>query len=264
MNKYLKIKKYLVRNDKESILIFFRYFIDKPPFLLNRFLSRAFYSCFERFLAFCYLPIMGRLLFNERGLEEGFIIRRLGGGEELSRVELFKKGKGFVVRKIFSKKDDLKREMAFINEYKNCSKLIKLPKCQEIDDQTIEFEFIEKQNFEIDLKLGYINKRKALNLYKDISVELKAIYNKKPALIHGDLTPCNMYLKDNKIYIIDFSDSHFYDSNFDSYVLLREICFIFSDKKRDILKQNFSNKEINSFERHLLEVRNKKHGNPKK
>ena len=77
-------------------------------------------------------------------------------------------------------------------------------------------------------------------------------------LIHGDLTPDNVYYVDGVFYLIDFSDSEFYLSSFDKYTFLKRA---FEDFGFPLikLKNYFLPDEIEKLETHLKSKNDAKH-----
>jgi len=80
-------------------------------------------------------------------------------------------------------------------------------------------------------------------------------------LIHGDLTPDNIYYNTNSIYIIDYADSHVFDKDYDKFILLKRlISDYFGIENKELIEKyaKFDISKIKTFEmhyQHLLAIK---------
>ncbi len=109
--------------------------------------------------------------------------------------------------------------------------------------------------------MGVFNFFELIDLYKKICISLDLLYKDKIVLIHGDLTPDNIYYYKNDLYILDFADSHIYDKDYDKFTLLKRLISDYFGIENNELVNKFSmfdTLKIKSFERyyqHLLAIK---------
>ncbi|MFW6025679.1 MAG: RIO1 family regulatory kinase/ATPase [Candidatus Woesearchaeota archaeon] len=272
MNKYIYLRKgkYIVKNDKESILLFYNYFLDKSVLFgysnLSKNISRFIYNMLNLSIKVLYLPFLFDVFFKTKKLETNFLIKRYGGGNWSSKINLIKDNSGnYKIIKMYKSKKDADKEVSYIDKYKGKNNNFVLPKYKRINENTIEFNFIQDLNLWVKLKLNYIKKNEIINLFEKFSQELNKIYGNKKCLIHGDLFPINIYCIKDKFHIIDFNDSHKYYPDFDRYIFLKNILRVsYGYCDHTILQKYFSKKTIEEFEKHYQMCYLNKHGNTTK
>jgi len=258
-------RKYFVRNELDALLIFYDYFLFRPS-IKFKFLLRIINIVIKFLIKTVFFLKLNNIfgkLFKKVSLKNDFIIRRRGVGIFPNFISLTKKDDKHVIIKRFSSENSYKRETNFINTYlENHSSKIKLSKpIKTIDYNIIYYKHIMSKNLSTLIKEGKYNKNNLFDLYESFCKEIDIFYeNKKETIIHGDLTPDNVYLVDNVFYIIDYGDSHVYYKNYDKYIFLRRILIDYFGKiNRKIIEKYFSDKQINRYENHLNKLINEKY-----
>jgi len=267
MNQYLILRngKYTVLNTRETLIMFYKYFLDKPGFLGHsrpgKICARVFYHCIENILKALYFPFLGLIFFKTVYEENDFLIKRRGQGQWASTVWLIKNNDGkHKIRKFYASKHKVDNEVLFIETYKNRTNNIVLPSYKRLGPNIIEFDFIKGMNLVVELKLGYIKKSNLEAVYQFITEALEKMYGEGPCLIHGDMFPINLYLKKPLLYLIDFGEAHIYKPGYDKFQLLifmLEECYGYVDW--DIVKKYFDNKEISQYKKHHSRLMMAKH-----
>lgn len=249
MDNYLKLKgrKYLVRNDLESFLIFYNYFlsrINKIPDFLYKPINQ---------ISILVIKIFFRLKLNNFlktiKINENFLIRIKSKWKNPSIIKLIKKNKRYYIRK-YNCPATLRKEMNFYKKYsKNISKI--KPQKRTLKENYLEYDFIKCKNLQTLLIEGNIKKCGLRKFIDEFVTQLNLFYgNKNKCLIHGDLTPNNIYYMSGIFTIVDYSESEFYYPDFDKYTFIEQVFKHCKISKKE-LERYFNIEKINQFEKHL-------------
>ena len=256
-------KKYLVRNDAEAFSLFYSYFLFRPRFKIN-LCKKLFFILDQvifRILKLCFTLKINTLFPLRKSLNEKFLIKRTGGGSWPCTIELYKKKNKYYIIKNFSDKHSFEKEILFLQKYYVNESSIKFPEYEIIGNNQIQYEFIPGTNLATQIRLGVFNFFELIDLYRRICISLDVLYKDKIVLIHGDLTPDNIYYYKNDIYILDFADSHIYDKDYDKFTLLKRLISDYFGIENNELVNKFSmfdTLKIKSFEmyyQHLLAIK---------
>ncbi len=261
MNEYLILRnsKYLVLNNRNSVLVFFKYFLDKLPLFgysrIGKRLSRYLYDFLEILIKTIYYPPLAKVFFKTTLVNDNFIVKRVGKNSE---IKLFRSDdNNYKIRKRYLDARYVKRELNFVNQHQSSTNSVIIPKHKLINKYELESNFIEKRNLWVDLKLDFIPKNKVLETYSHISKLLDELYSSNARLIHGDMFPINVYYDGNSITLIDFERSHNFSSKYDKYILLKHMLIAsygYLDEK--IIDGFFKRNDIARFEKHNLDTNN--------
>lgn len=262
--KYIKKGKKLIRNDLESILIYYDYF--SPGIRLFRCvdfrLVRYFFHKILRLaIIIMYFFKIYKLKFKVVKLDENFIIRIIGEGKWSNQVTIKKSKKEYLIYKKVSNKEIYERERRFYLLYNNNKSKIKLPKHYFLKGNIIKIEFIMQKTMYKLIREGLISYKKAFRLFKKLCNEIDNLYNsqkRKKYIIHGDFGTPNIFInfKTNLFYIIDYSDSFSFYKVYDKYILYRTVLLSFNKIK---FTENIDfNKKMNSI---FFKKAKKKHPN---
>lgn len=255
-NKYLVNSGYYkqyIKNDLNSLLLYFDHFsqgLFLPKYLSTPFIRNITHKVLRAMVIFMYLSKLYKLIYKVELLNEDAIIIVKGQGLWRSTVRLIKVNDKLIILKKVHNNDVYLREKKFYEEYKNNKSRIRLPKHTFLKDNKIEIEFIETKSFQRLIIDGTCNLDKTMDFYNDIKNELKIFYKNKPTLIHGDMYLSNIFIKNDKYYLIDYSDSYVSNYNYDYYVLLFSILASFfyisiSDKTiKNIVVNNKKTEDI--------------------
>lgn len=243
----IREEKYLVKNELEPFLIFYEYFLfrtDKIPWLLYR----AF-----NFINILVIYIIFKLglnsFFRTKIMGQEFLIERKGKGKNFSITRLVREGGQCCVRK-YNIPEILDNEFAFYLEYRDNVSRIKLPRMTRKDDY-VESSFLKCKSLICLLREKFFSKQDVRDIISCFTEQLDILYNyQKTCLIHGDLTPDNIYITDDIFYVIDYADAEHYLPGFDKYTFIKRILRYRKMDARD-LKNYFSAEEIVQFEEHL-------------
>lgn len=248
--------KYLVQEGEESLWLFYRYFLFRVRFpakvysLLDQIIKRLLPSLFRLHL--------NRLWFRRKAIldSDSLIIRR-GTSIEPSQVSLKKSGTKYWVEKKATE-CQLSREEQFYAKYKLNRSCIRLPQMQR-NDNVMRSEFIMSQNMTSMIRERRLSPRHIIFLLQRLMNEIDIFYDfQNRCLIHGDLTPDNLYIFGDGFVLIDFADSEIYTPRFDKYVLMKRIA-VEGRLNFDYLPANFTDHELLQFEAHLRKKKNEKH-----
>jgi len=237
---YLKLKiiklienEYLIRNDFETFKIFYRFFLFRPVFKLKILLF-----LFERFiytLAFVFFKLKINLLFSS-SLDNDFLIKRTGVGNYPNIITLKKNNQErIIIKKEFHNKNILERELNYLSKYYKNNAGINLPFFI-AHKNYLEYCFINHSCLALEIKQRKYSTIQIINLFEKISSSIDRLYkSKNKCLIHGDLTPDNIYIINDKIYFIDYSDSEIYFKDFDKFTLLNKMFKDYGKNKKEII-----------------------------
>lgn len=265
---YIAIKnsKYLIRIDKEAFLLFYKYFLDKPVIFgysrSGKALTRYFYKFVEVLIRFFYVNFFATMLFKTKEIEDDFLVQRRGKGNWSNLVYLIRKGKSNLkIKKCYSSEKKANDDLTFISTYKGKSEYILFPNFNIVDKKTVEFDFFQEENLWIYLRHYYLDLEEIENIFTNITSALDAMYGyKNLSLIHGDLFPINIYKKDKYYYLIDFSDSHYYETGFDKYYLFTSMLKAsYGHIEWEVVKKYFSLDKIKQYQKHLSDYKNGKY-----
>lgn len=266
MTEYIQFRnnKYLVRNDIESFLLFYEIFLFRP-----RMRTRFMLNIID-LLVIPIIKVVFRLkvnyLFKKMQLKDNFLISRNGNGSFPNRIFLIENNSKYNIVKRFHSNKIFNNELSFLRQYKNNPSGINVLRYAiNKDGNSITYEFLKMKNFSTLIMEGKYSKKKLIKLYEKISSELDKFYRyETKALIHGDLVPCNIYINDNKIYIIDYSDTEYYDTKYDKYTLLIMMLTDMSvNKQQGTICKYFTGEEINKYKVHFLKKKRQKHTSEK-
>jgi thymidylate kinase len=256
-------KKYIVRNDAEAFSLFYSYFLFRPRFKINLF--KKLFCIVDRvvfrILKLCFTLKINTLFPLRKSLNEKFLIKRTGGGSWPCTIELYKNKNKYYIIKNFSDKHSFEKEVTFLQKYYVNESTIKFPAYEIIGNNQIQYEFIPGTNLATQIRLGGFNFFELIDLYNKICISLDILYKDKIVLIHGDLTPDNIYYYKNELYILDFADSHIYDKDYDKFTLLKRlISDYFGIENNELVKKYsmFDTLKIKTFEmyyQHLLAIK---------
>jgi len=260
--KYIFFKKYIISCDIKTLWIFYNCFLPRPNlyFRINKLVLFWEKIGWGLLLILYYLQI---LKFFSQNLEDtSFLIKRLGLGseEKKSFIYLKKVSQKYIIIKKSKDKEMVTKNLEFYKKYssKEC-KFISLPKNKKIDDNTLSVEFLLEQNFATKIRKGYFNWEELENLYIEFVKALRDLYGSEKTLIHGDLTPDNVYFFNKKFYIIDYNESHIYDIRFDEYLFLtRMLIDYYGSLKESILYKYFNEKDVLKFEKHAIKIKDER------
>lgn len=261
MNEYLVLRdsKYLVLNSRDSVLVFFKHFLDKPPLFgyskIGKRLSRCLYIFLEVLIRKIYYPSLARMFFKIISINDDFIVKRVGKN---SAIKLFRDNdNNYKIRKRYHDAKYVQRELKFVDQHRTSVGSVIIPKYNLINKYEIESVFIEKRNLWVDLKLNFIPKEKVLETYLHISKLIDELYSANSKLIHGDMFPINLYYDGSSLTLIDFEKSHYFSPEYDKYILLKNMLIAsygYLDEK--IINSFFKRNDIVRFEKHNLAINN--------
>jgi len=166
-----------------------------------------------------------------------------------------------IIIKTFSDKDSFEKERSFLQKYYVNESSIKFPEYDIIGNIQIRYEFIPAPNLATQIRSGALNFSEIIDLYNKFCTSLDLLYKSQIVLIHGDLTPDNIYYYKNNIYIIDYADSHVFDKDYDKFILLKRLIsdYFGIENKEQIEKicyvRHIKNKIIEMHYQHLLAIK---------
>jgi len=259
----LKNNKYIVRNNAEAFSLFYSYFLFRPRFKIN--LIKKIIFVMDRFflgiLKLCFTLRIPDLLPLRKRLDENFLIKRTGKGSWPCTIELYKDNDRYHIIKNFSDKDSFEKERSFLEKYYFNASSIKFPEYDILGKNQIRYEFIPAPNLATQIRSGALDFSELIDLYKNLCTSLDILYEGQIGLIHGDLTPDNIYYYNKNIYIIDYADSHVFDKDYDKFILLKRLISDYSGIENKELIEKFAVfdiSKIKSFEmhyQHLLAIK---------
>lgn len=259
----LKKNKYIVRNEAEAFSLFYSYFLFRPRFKINS-IKKIFFVMdrfFLKILKLCFTLRITDLLPSRKCPDENFLIKRTGGGSWPCTIELYKDHDRYHIIKTFSDKDSFEKERSFLQKYYFNESSIKFPEYNITGNEQIRYQFITAPNLATQIRSGALNFSELIDLYKKICTSLDLLYKNQMVLIHGDLTPDNIYCYQNNIYVIDYADSHVFDKDYDKFILLKRlISDYFGNENKELIEKfaMFDISKIKSFEmhyQHLLAIK---------
>ena len=264
--KYIKLKnkKYEIRNDLESMLIFYDNFLFRPIFPIY---AKSFLCTLDKILRIVIILFvemrLNKLIFRTK-LKHDFTLRRFGEGKNATIITLKKvSDNNFKLCKYYKSKELLKHDLDFYSKYNRKNKYINLPIFKISGDKVAEISFIKKQNLAAKIKLGFFNENQLEQIFNELNENLERLYGGNPldkVLVHGDLSSDNVYYDNGIFSVIDYGDSHIYYKNYDKYIFLRRISIDYYGKiNKKLIRKYFSDNEINKFEKHLSEFMSNKY-----
>ena len=262
--KYINLKvsvlagdKCLIKNDFETFNLFYNFLLHRPAFK-HKLLVYVF-DFFVYFTAIIFFKTKINLLFS-KNLAEDFLIKKTGSGNYPNSIILKRKEQNkLIIRKEFCNKDFLEKERKYFLKYQKNNTKISLPFFI-FSDNYLEYLFINHPSLKMEINCGKYSKSQILNIFEKISSSLDILYKKEKCLIHGDLTPDNIYLLNDKIYFIDYSDSEIYFKDYDKFTLLKKMLRNYVKNNKEIIYYfNKYNLNKNLFWEHLKCKKIKKH-----
>lgn len=252
--KYIKFSKYLIRNDLESALVFYDYFLFRPLSGNNfvKYILRFSDPFIKSFLHFLFALRLNNCL-TKNDSEKNFVIFRKNKRGLYGEPDIYlkKNSNRLVLVKEYKDGKILDKEIKFLSTYKDKTSKILFPQFSRINDVEAEVEFLRLKTLASQLCSGEISKAQLFVIFHEMSKALDALYigySDKKCLIHGDLSPTNVFAADNAFYVIDYADCHVYEKNFDKFNFLKTLLFFYYGKDRyDILKKYFPK----DFERYM-------------
>lgn len=230
MNNYIINKNYLIKNDLPTLLLYYDYFsvgINLPRILQYIMLKKIIHSLLRLFIYISYVSRLYLFFYKTINLDIEDLIVMKGVGKWKSTISLIlDQGNLFIVKT--TTKIAYAKERKFYTHYENKKGKIVLPKYEFLKKNRIKIKFIKAKTLQRLINDGSLSFKEAINKYKNISDALGKFYNKNYNLIHGDTFPSNIFVKDNKYYLIDFTESRFFDYRYDYYNLLFAILCSFN------------------------------------
>lgn len=274
-NKYLINRNFYIKDDLNALLLYFDYIsngFNLAKYFNYSFTKKLVHILLRLSIIIIYYLRIYKFKYKIVSLNDDALVIIKGSGKWGSTVKLIKsKDKLKITKKIFDKRLYLK-EKKFYEKYKKNSSKIKLPNCLFLKENTIEIEFLGCKSFQRLVNEGSINFDSAMNHYNRIKQELKEFYQKEHTLIHADTDLTNIFIKDDKYYLIDFTESHENSYKYDFYNTLYAILYSFGyinidektisnfkNKKFNILKLlDTTEKELTEIEAQFIASRNKR------
>lgn len=228
-NKYIKINEFrYVRYDMESIMLFFQNF---TLWIKNPFSSRIekifFYKIINYSLYVLYYSKIIPLFYEvvEKDLDWALIYNKWKN-KEANVIKVINRKGEYVIQRIVPNNKIYETEKQFYEKYKDVlNGRVRLAPHFFLWWRVIESKFIYGGSLKKRINFWEVSKENSLEIIKTILYELEKWYDfskKTPTIIHGDLGFSNIFLDDQYIYIIDYSDAIQEDSiYYDSYILLK-------------------------------------------
>ena len=163
---YLSFKKHLIKNDAESILLFYDYILLFPPAgtfvrkfikLINPILHLIIYTA-------CALRI--NKILPQKISEKDFVTFTGKGGRFKTATDIMLRrnaNNNLVIIKEYPNKNILDTELEFVSQYGDARELIRIPLYKKISEVTAEIEFIKAPTLLMQINTGKI-KKNALKL----------------------------------------------------------------------------------------------------
>jgi tRNA A-37 threonylcarbamoyl transferase component Bud32 len=240
MSKYLINKNYYIRDDLRSIIIYFDYFsqgITLPTLLRAQLMKKAIHKFLRIAVIAIYFTKLYKFAYSSLRLDDNSLIIMKSRGERNNTVKLVEQDRQLlIVKKVHDKKTFLK-EKRFYNKYFRNSSRIKLPKHTFHANNSIHIEFLRHKSLQRLAIDGTVNLTEALRHYQILKKELIKLYNDQ-SLIHGDLWLTNIVVTEENYFLIDYSESHSNNANYDLYVLLFSIFSAFQLVNNESITMN--------------------------
>lgn len=258
-------KKYTVRNNIEAFSLFYSYFLFRPTIKINLFkkLFHIIDRSFFQILKLCFIFKINNLFPSKKSPDANFLIRRIGIGDWPCTIELHKNDSKYYIIKIYSNIISFEKEKCFLEKYYFNKSPIKLPEYEIIGSDRIRYEFIQTKNFATQIRSGYFSFPEIIDIYIKFCKHLDILYKDEITLIHGDLSPDNIYYYENGVYLIDYADSHIFDKDYDKYVLLKRLINdYYGVENEELIRKyaSFDASKIEYFKIHYQHLTAIKHG----
>ena len=258
-NTYLLNKGFYIKEDLSSFLFYFDHFsqgLTLPKYLGHRMMRKFAHVVLRQLIIVMYLSKIYKFKYEIVRRKDSAIIIITGKGKWGNTLRVVERNGGYkIIKKTFDKKK-FEKEKKFYTLYKTNHSRIKLPQHTFLSKNTIEMEFVKAKNFQRLIADGTISFGEALNEYEKIKESMRQLYGTENTLVHGDLWPGNIFIDGNTYYLIDYSDSHMSNLNYDLYVLLYSILasyYYITDKEKTIANYSFQNVSMAN----LIETDNK-------
>ncbi|MCQ1536892.1 hypothetical protein FTO70_14670 [Methanosarcina sp. KYL-1] len=229
-SKYICLRggKYLVRNDYNAFSIFYNYFLDTPH-VKSTMIKKLFTILRSLFLKIIKMYFTLRLNRYIKCVcnNSNYLICRKGTGNYSNIIFLCEENHNLYILKKNSSFDFFKRELKFLDFYyldmQNLDLQIPRYSIESYEKMILRYDFLQKASFISEIRNGNLDIIDSLNIYIKICNQLKHLYKDKFAYVHGDLTPTNVILGEEKIFLIDYTDSEYLPTFYDYLCLLYSI-----------------------------------------
>lgn len=259
---YLRKGHILIKPSLEAFLISHKFFFS-PPLFKALIIRRLFDYCSSLGVSVWYTLRLYKLNFSTIRSQDRFIVRFAGGGGWSAQITLRREEDQLYLYKELPSQKHYDSEKRFYDTYKcRQSSKLKFPKCEFFEKRKIvKTEFVELQSWERIIRGGGLSFNESLDLLHIFFSELDKVYSTEPSLIHGDLFISNVLLdlKREVFFVIDYTDSHEGELNFDKFTLLYSIlrafdrcqewkfwckhfCLDDEEKHFELLREAFSSK----------------------
>lgn len=261
--RYLKYKNTYFREDWKAFSLFFEHFYEPKIHYFNGWLwfRRFYYNGQRLFLPLVFFLRLHRLVCREVFLGEDFIIKKesYGGrfGSDAILTEDQNKEGSFLLKKIFYSADAYRAYKDYYLKYYQNSTKICLPR-NIFDDSCLSptIEFIRSKSLTRLIAEGKIGVKAVWAHVAEICRQINQLETAKsedPCLVHGDLSVANIFIQDERYYLIDYADSFVYKKKYDEYFLIKSILKYAGIKisERDLFDQylSLSQAELEEYEK---------------
>jgi len=201
-------------------------------------------------------------------LNEDFIISINKKGKFKTATDvIFKRNDdgNLIVIKKYPDPNVLEKELLFASTYGGEKGIIRVPRYKRISDTEVEIEYVKAPNLLVKILSGDIDKKQIFSSFNLLSKGIDELYKGsegKNCLIHADLNPSNVFLINNKFYVVDCIDSHVYEKDFDKFKFLKECLRYFYGKDRyDIVAKFFNKGDLDKYRAYYnMSINKKYHG----
>lgn len=274
-NNFLINKGYYIKNDLDSLLLYFDYFsqgLTLPKYLSYPLIRKIVHILLRVFIVISYITRAYKLMYKITSLNDDAILVIKGRGKWGSSIRLVNKNGNLKIIKKVANRNIYLAEKNFYMSYVNNQTRIKLPMHIFHKKNIIEIDFLRLKSFQRMILDGTCNVNKSMSHLKQIRNQIKLVYSSKPGLAHGDLWPGNIFIHKNFYYLIDFSDSYTNSDLYDIYTLLYSVlssCHYIKINEKTISDFTFNNmsilkllnttkKTLNKIEKEFINYRSKR------
>lgn len=257
---YINFKNYKIQNNAESLLLCHDYFLSYPivpTHALKKIMALIRYLL-RLLLRFIYF-LRFNTLFPQQIINDEFLVCKKSRRKNGAKITLRRAGGQLVIIKEYYNTDVLDKELYFLSLYGKADSALHFVPLTKINDRTAIMPFIRRCNLAMEICLGDISEKQLFLIYENLSLALDDAYRGMPrneCLVHGDLGPTNVYRDGNFFYVIDFTDAHVYEKEFDKfYFLKRLLLYYYGTERADIMKRYFSFEEINKYSARLMSLK---------
>lgn len=272
MNTYILLRKgkHYIKNDLSSLLLYFDYFsndIYLPSYFYGKFSKRLAYAFLRFFIIFSFYTKLYLLIYKLTNVSDSALIIINGPGKSPNTIKLVEiKGRLMIIKKTFNK-EAYEKEKKFYNMYKDTKSIyLRLPKHTFLKNNIIEIEFLKNKTFQRAVNDGTYTVKESLSHFYKIKKGLSLFYKNFPTLIHGDLFLTNIFIQNDKYFLIDYADSLSENLQYDLYLLLYSLAASYNHtlyRSKTIQKYSIDGKPVESVlgieEKELLRIEKKYH-----